>query len=78
MTLAWIFNRDKNVIQVDNDKNVELLGQDFINVILESSQYIKKTKKHDLVLEIAILSSQSRFLLITLFDFHPMIGAGKI
>ena len=41
VTLVWIFDIDKDVIQINNDKEIELLGQDFINVTLEARWCIR-------------------------------------
>ena len=38
MTLAFIFSVNKDIIQVNNDKNNKLLGQNHIDVALEVGQ----------------------------------------
>lgn len=78
MTLAWIFSIDEDVIQVDDDKNVKLLGQDLIDVASKANRYIKETERHDLVLEMAVSSLKSRLPFIAFFNSHPIIGAGEI
>lgn len=78
MTLGQIFNIDKNVIQVDNNKNIKLLSQNLINIALEASQSIKETKKHDLILEIAISHLKDRLSFVTFFDLYLIIDATKI
>lgn len=35
MTLAQIFDINKVVIQISNNKDIELFNQDFINITLE-------------------------------------------
>ena len=40
MSLAWVFGIDEDVIKVKNDKNIEFLGQDLVNIALEAGQCI--------------------------------------
>ena len=40
ITLAFIFSVNKDVIQVNDDKNIELLGRDLINIALEAGRSI--------------------------------------
>ena len=40
MALTQIFNIDKNVILINNDKDVKLFGQDLIDITLEARQSI--------------------------------------
>ena len=40
MALAWILNIDKDVILINDNKNVKFLSQDFIDIILEARQSI--------------------------------------
>ena len=41
MNLVWIFNINKNIIQINNDKDVKFFSQDFINIILKAYQNIR-------------------------------------
>ena len=36
VSLAWVFGVDKDVIKVNNDKNIEFLSQDLVNIALEA------------------------------------------
>ena len=40
VSLAYILSIHQDVIQIDNQKNVSFFGQDFINIILETGQYV--------------------------------------
>ena len=40
VTLARILGIDKDVIQINDDENVKLLGQDLIDITLEARQSI--------------------------------------
>ena len=76
--LIWIFGMDKNIIYINNDNNIELLGQDLINVILEVGRCVGELKKYYLVLEIVISSFKARFLFIALFYLYPMVNICEI
>ena len=78
MSRVYVLYIDKDIIQVDNDKDIQLFGQDFIDITLEASWCIGKTKKYDLVLEMTVLDSKVRLLFLTFLDSYPMIDAGEI
>ena len=40
MALAAIFGVNEDVIQVNNDKNIELFGQDLIDIALEAGRSV--------------------------------------
>ena len=40
MALTFIFSLNEDVIQIINNENIELLGQNLIDVALEASQSI--------------------------------------
>ena len=40
VALAFIFNVNQDVIQVNNDKNIEFFSQNFVDVALEVGQSI--------------------------------------
>ena len=67
VSLAWVLNVEENVIKVNNDKDIKFLGQDFINIALKAGRCVRQPKKHYLVLEVAVLSQESRFSFIALF-----------
>ena len=78
MSLAWVFGVDKDVIEVNNDKDIEFLGQDLINVALKAGWGVGQPKRHYLVLEVAVLSPESRLPFIALFYPHPMVSTREI
>ncbi len=71
---SFAFGIDENVIKVYYHKNIELLYQDLINVALENGLCIDQSKKHHLVLEIAIAGPKGCFPLIAFSDPNPMVG----
>ena len=74
MSLAWIFGIGENVIKVNNDKDIEFLGQDLVNIALEAGQCVRQPKRYYLVFEVAVSSLERRFLFIAFFYPHPMIN----
>ena len=76
VSLAGIFSIDQDVVQVYNDKDIELLGQDLIDVTLKDSRSVRETKGHDLILKVAISSSKNHFSLVTFSDSHSMVCVG--
>ena len=78
MSLAWVFDVNKNVIKVNNNEKIEFLGQDLVNITLEGSRYVRQPKRHYLVLEVSISSMESRLLFIALFYPHLIINTCEI
>ena len=78
MTLTWILGVNQDAVQVDDDKDVKLLGQDFIDVALEGGKSIGETKRHNLILEVIIPGLKSRLPLIIFSDSHSMICVRQI
>ncbi len=71
---SFTFGVDEDVIKVHYYENIKLLCQDLIDIALESGQYIGQSKRHHLVLEIAIAGLEGYFLFIAFFDPHLMVG----
>ena len=78
MFFALTLSVDKNVIEVYYHKNVKLLFQDLVNIALECSRCIVQSKRHYLVLEIAVTGPESFFLFIAFLDLHMMIEIDQV
>ena len=78
MSLAWVLGVDKNVIEVNNDKDIEFLGQDLVNVALKAGRGVGQPKRHYLVLEVAVSSLESRLPFIALFYPHPIVSTCEV
>ena len=76
--LTWVFGLNENIIKINNNKNVKLLGQDLIDVTLKGGQYIGEPKKYYLVFKVAVSSLKSCFPSIAFFNPHPMVSTRKI
>ena len=78
VSFAWGFDINKYIIEINNDKNIKLLGQNLINIILEARQYVREPQKYYLVLELALLSLESCFLFIAFFNTHLIVSTYEI
>ena len=76
MLFAFAFGIDKDVIEVHYHKNVKLLYQNLMNIALERGRYIGQSKKHHLVLKMAIASLKSYLPSVSFFNCYLMIGIG--
>ena len=78
MLLAFTFGIDKDIIKVYYHKNVKFLCQDLIDTALECGRCISQSKKHHLILKMAIATPKCCFLFIAFLDPHLIIKVGKI
>ncbi len=75
---ALILSVDKDIIEVYYDENVELLCQDLVDVALERGRCISQSKRHHLVLKMAIPGLEGHLPFIAFPDPHLMVGIGQI
>ena len=78
MLFAFAFGVDKDINQIYYYKNVELLYQNLVNISLKCDRYIGQSKRHQLILEIAIASPESCFLFIAFPNSHLIVGNSQI
>ena len=78
MWLAEVLGIDQNVISIHHNKDIKLFSKDFVKKNLKTGQCIGKTKRYDLVLEVAISDTKSHFLLVIFSDFYLIIGNSEI
>ncbi len=78
MLFALILSVDEDVIEIHNHKNVELLGQDLVDVTLKRSRYVGPSERHDLVLKKAIAGPEGRLPFIAFPDPHSMVVIRQI
>ncbi len=76
--LAFAFGINEDVIEIYYYKNVKLLCQDLIDVILKRGRCIGQSKRHNLVLEVAIAGPEDRLLFVAFPDLHLMVGLSQI
>ena len=73
-----VFGVDEDIIEIYYYKNVKLFCKDLIDIVLKRGYCISQSKKHYLILEIAIAGPKSRFLFITFSDLHPIISVDQV
>ena len=78
MWLAWIFDIDQYIIQVYDNKNIQLFSQNLVNVSLEGSRSIRKAKRHNLVFKVSVFGLENYLSVITFTNLYLIIGIDKI
>ena len=69
---------NQDVIEVNNDENIKLFDQDFVDISLEATGGIEKTERNNLILEIAVLHLEGCFPLVALLNFYLMISVCQV
>ncbi len=78
MLFAFTFGVNKDVIKIHYHKNVELFYQDLTDVALKYDRCINQSKRHDLVLEMAITGLKNYLLFIAFLYPHSMVDICQI
>ena len=78
MAFALIFGVDEDIIQIHNDKDIELFRKDLIDVVLECCWSVGQSKKHYLIFKMVVSGLENSFLLISFANSHPVIGTGEV
>ena len=78
MTISFIINVDKDIIQIHDDKDIKLFSKNLINKLLEAYKCVCSPKNHSLILKVAISSPQHGLLLISFVYYHLMVCTNKI
>ena len=73
-TLFWFGKK----IQIHYDKDVELFSKDLINVTLKIGQSIRELKKHNLIFKMAVSSTKSSFLSVTLSNSNLVVSTSQV
>ena len=78
MLLALVLSVDEDVIKVYYHENVELLSQDLIDIALERGWCIGQSKRHDLVLKVAIAGLEGYCPFVSFPNPHLIVGISQI
>ncbi len=78
MLFAFVLDVDEDIIKIHYNKNVELLCQDLVDVALECGWCVGQSKKHHLVLEMAIAGLEGRLSFVSFLNPYSMVGIGQI
>lgn len=69
---------NQNIIYIYHNKDFKPFSKIFVNVALKTSWCIRKTKRHELILEVVIPNTKYCFQLIMLLNSHLMIDISEI
>lgn len=75
---ALIFYIDKNIIQVNSNKNIKFFSQNLVGIALKASRYIGRAKNYYRVLKMAILSLKNYLLFVAFFNLYLIISTSQI
>ena len=75
---AFVFSIDEDIIEVYYHKNVELLCQDLIDIVLKRGRYVDQSKRHYLILKLAIVDSENCFPFIAFSDSHLIVSISQV
>ena len=78
VSLAWILDVDKDVIEVSNDKNIEFLNQNLVNIALKAGRCVAEPNRNYLVLEVAVLSPKGCLPFIAIFYPNLMVSTCEV
>lgn len=78
VSLIQVSNRDKDIFQIYDKKNIEIFYQNLINILLKDQQYIKKFEQYYLIFEITILNLKLYFLFISFTNLYDMVEICQI
>ncbi len=78
MFFAFVLSVDENIIEIHYYEDVELFGQDLVDIALKRGRCIGQSERHDLVLEMAVSGPEGRLPFVAFPDPHSMVGIGQI
>ena len=73
-----VFGIDEDIIQIHNDEDIEFFRKNLIDIALECCRSVGQSKRHHLILEMAVSGLESNFPLISFANSHSVIGTGKV
>ncbi len=78
MLFALVLSVDEDVIEIHYYKDVELLGQDLVDIALKRGRCVGQFERHNLVLKMAVAGPESRLPFVAFPDPHLMVDVGQI
>lgn len=72
------FDIKQNVVQIYSNKIIQLLGQNLVDLALETNRNIRKFKMYNLIFKLAILGLKSGFFFVIFSNSHLMVGVGQV
>ncbi len=78
MWLASVLNIDQNIIQINSNKDIKLLSNNLVDIVLKTGWRIGKARKYNLVFEVVVLGIKNYLPLVTFSNSHLMIGTSQV
>lgn len=78
MALSLIFDINQEVISENNDESIKFFGQDLVDITFKLRWCVEKAKRYQLILKLAIPSSERRFIFVIFLDSHLIVDAYEI
>ena len=78
MLLSFVFTIEKDVIKIHYHKDIKILYQNLVDVIVKYGRYIAQSKRHHLVFGKAITGPEDCFPFIFFSDFHLIISINQV
>ncbi len=78
MLFAFTFSIDEDVIEIHYHEKVKLLCQDLIDIALKCDWCVGQSKRHDLVLKVAIAGPEGRLPFVTFPNLYLIVSIGEI
>ena len=78
MWLAKVFGIDQDIISICYNKDIKLLSKNLVDVALKIGGCVEKTKRHYLVLEVAISNVEGRLPFVTFSNSYLMVDIIEI
>lgn len=66
------------MIYINNNKDIKFFEQNLVDISLKVSWYVRKCKKHYMLLKVPKTRSSDRFLFIAFLDFFFIISICQI
>ena len=76
MLFAFTLGINEDIIKVYYYENIKFFYQDLVDIALERGRYIGQSKRHHLVLKMAIAGLKHRLLFISFPNPYLMVSIG--
>lgn len=73
INMIYIIGIDENIIEIHNNKNIQFLSQDLIDITLKTSSNVEQAKQYDLLFAITIFSLKLYFPFISLSNLYLIV-----
>ena len=67
-----------DVVQIYDNEDIQLLREDLIDIALKDGRSIRKSERHNLILEVAVSGPEIGLLFVAFANPHPIIGICQI